>query len=769
MKRSIITKKRVIIFLCILLIIFITTIGISKYIKIRKYKVINIHSLDKSIINQQIKMGDSNGNVNLPNKLTLTTKNGDVSLDVKWELKEKKENEEGVIFVYGPIIPKEYIIGDKLEIPSIKASFEVLKTTVSGLNNLSITINKKPEKTITVTPAFERTVELQLFDDLKKEWVTKKTFTTENNLESKLKIEFSEEWKEKPTTKWRIYIPETGMGTMYTSEEFSINLKPLEMSISNIESKISIPKNYKLTKTININNAYGKEIFLEYLNPVTQIWEIKSKYKTENSSSSKVNISFPENWSEDQMLVWRIRAPKSLQSKEFISSNITLSELSTSITGLPQAVTAYYNEKGEISATINVALGRTVELQKKINNEWKTLSKKTTKNTIQDKITFDFPEGWDQEDISTWRLYLPKCSYGDEYISNEFKLNVMYKTTVSNLKTDITETAGNDITNNITVEPANGREVFLQYWNSTKKTWETKETIKTEDEKTSNITINYPKEWAYKTNTRWRIYIPSYLNNDSYTKEVKITSKPVYQTPDNYLKITENIKFDGGGYDLIKGTMGLKVKKVQSILGIESDRAIVDNEFIKEVKEFQNKNNLKADGIVGLSTWKKMGLAENDWYNLGTYVTSKKTTPLSKREDYIETMIATAKTYLNTEYVIGAAGKPNTGIDCSGLVMQAFYSVGLNPLPVSIVRHSKPGYEYESYYLWNHSKLKHVKYDERERGDLIFYKNEQGRLNHVAIYLGNDEVIEAWPPKVVIAPTINEEHPYIMGVIRPFP
>ena len=61
-----------------------------------------------------------------------------------------------------------------------------------------------------------------------------------------------------------------------------------------------------------------------------------------------------------------------------------------------------------------------------------------------------------------------------------------------------------------------------------------------------------------------------------------------------------------------------------------------------------------------------------------------------------------------------------------------------------------------------------VKFEERERGDLIFYGNEQGIVIHIAIYLGDDQVIESWPNEVQISPVIDKRHPDIIGVKRVF-
>ena len=265
------------------------------------------------------------------------------------------------------------------------------------------------------------------------------------------------------------------------------------------------------------------------------------------------------------------------------------------------------------------------------------------------------------------------------------------------------------------------------------------------------------------------VLVPKIKDQSSFNSSVvAYRNTYVYQNPSKYLQIKHKQKaLTGGGYNLSKNYMGLKVAYVQRKLGLGVRRAIMDSTTINAVKSFQKKNGLTVNGIVDLTTWKKMGLSENDWYNLGAYASLLKTNPASTRSQCIEAMIDTAYSYLNTEYIIGASGKPGTGVDCSGLVMQALYSAGIDPDPVSPIRHSKPGYEYESRNLWN-LPMKHVSYSERQRGDLIFYANSSGTIIHVAIYLGNDKVIESWPDKVVVWPIKNSHRSIIKGVVRPF-
>lgn len=341
------------------------------------------------------------------------------------------------------------------------------------------------------------------------------------------------------------------------------------------------------------------------------------------------------------------------------------------------------------------------------------------------------------------------------------------KTTVSGLLTSLSKTAGLSLKDTIEISPAYGRKVYLQRYDSTKKTWVTKVTYTTPKTKTGSVKLVYPSEWYNQISSKWRVYIPATNKGNSYTSPtINIKTKRVYENPKGYIQLKEQITVTGGGKDLVRGTMGLRVAKVQRRLGMGHVWEIVGPTTISRVMAFQRSNGLKATGVVNLATWKKLGFSESSWYTLDTYVTPVKTKLTDTREDLIEKMISTAKSYLGTEYVVGAAGVPGSGIDCSGLVMQAMYSVGIDPSPVSVTRHTQPGYEYESRNLWNLSTLKTV--SKPKRGDLVFYKNSSGTIIHVAIYLGNDRVIESWPEKVVEWPLIHSERPLIKGYKRIF-
>ena len=245
-----------------------------------------------------------------------------------------------------------------------------------------------------------------------------------------------------------------------------------------------------------------------------------------------------------------------------------------------------------------------------------------------------------------------------------------------------------------------------------------------------------------------------------------------YQNPSQYYQIKDSISLSGGGYNLTIGYEGVKVMMVIRKLGLGSGigmgGALYTQSTANAVARFQRSIGLPASGVVDYLTWIRMGFNQLQWTQYGSYVSPVKVNKNSTRSEHIEAMISTAYSYMGTAYVIGASGPPGTGVDCSGLVMQALYGAGLELPGINPVTHALPGHEYESRNMWNSSKFKHVSYSQRQRGDLIFYQNSKGTVIHVAIYLGNDQVIESWPNQVVVWPIRNSARSNIKGVVRPF-
>ena len=92
-----------------------------------------------------------------------------------------------------------------------------------------------------------------------------------------------------------------------------------------------------------------------------------------------------------------------------------------------------------------------------------------------------------------------------------------------------------------------------------------------------------------------------------------------------------------------------------------------------------------------------------------------------------------AASHLGTPYVLG--GSSPSGFDCSGFAQYVYRQVGyeLNRMVSAQMQNGTV-----------------VEEDNLQPGDLVFYGNSSGTINHVAIYIGNGQVIHASSPKTGI-------------------
>lgn len=97
-------------------------------------------------------------------------------------------------------------------------------------------------------------------------------------------------------------------------------------------------------------------------------------------------------------------------------------------------------------------------------------------------------------------------------------------------------------------------------------------------------------------------------------------------------------------------------------------------------------------------------------------------------------LVEYAKQYLGNPYVWGGTSLTK-GADCSGFVLSIYKKYGIS-LPHSSSAQAGKGTK--------------ISMDEAKPGDLIFYGNGSGSINHVAIYIGGGQVIHASSPRTGI-------------------
>ena len=101
---------------------------------------------------------------------------------------------------------------------------------------------------------------------------------------------------------------------------------------------------------------------------------------------------------------------------------------------------------------------------------------------------------------------------------------------------------------------------------------------------------------------------------------------------------------------------------------------------------------------------------------------------LSRSGNAASTAISTAMSYIGTPYVW--AGESASGLDCSGLTMVSYAAAGVDLTHSSRVQYGEGA---------------QVPLDAVQPGDLVFWSSDgsQSGIYHVAIYLGDDTMIEA--------------------------
>ena len=345
------------------------------------------------------------------------------------------------------------------------------------------------------------------------------------------------------------------------------------------------------------------------------------------------------------------------------------------------------------------------------------------------------------------------------------------KTQIKGVAKTLTRKARKSLSDTVTVYNGYGSKLKLQMYNKKSGKWVTKSTITLKNQAKQVVKVKYTNEWWKVTTSKWRLKIEPTAGKTGWThKATTVKTKRYYQNPSKYVQIKDSIALEGGDYNLKSGYMGLKVRQVNRYFGIgDKYWPRYTSSTKSRVRSFQSRNGLPVTGVVDKATWLKMGYSEYSWNNLGAYVSPVRVNPSSTKQDHIEAMIDRAYDYLGADYVVGGSGTPEQGADCSGFVMQCLFAAGVEIPGINPVTHSKAGHEFESRNIWNHADFKKVSYSNRKRGDLIFYgRNSSGPVNHVAIYLGNDRVIESNPNKVATNVAKYGRRAQVVGVMRVF-
>ncbi len=139
-------------------------------------------------------------------------------------------------------------------------------TTVSGYaksHNRS-DYTKTMTDTVKVSPAYGRSLKVYHYDQDRKKWVKESTYTTADTYSSKVKIYFSDYWKTRPKTKFKIVMGAVkGDGTAYSepiTQRYASREAVKSVGATKLSSKMTTSFNPITAKTAVVMNATTHEL-----------------------------------------------------------------------------------------------------------------------------------------------------------------------------------------------------------------------------------------------------------------------------------------------------------------------------------------------------------------------------------------------------------------------------------------------------------------------------------------------------------------------------
>jgi uncharacterized protein YgiM (DUF1202 family) len=166
------------------------------------------------------------------------------------------------------------------------------------------------------------------------------------------------------------------------------------------------------------------------------------------------------------------------------------------------------------------------------------------------------------------------------------------------------------------------------------------------------------------------------------------------------------------------------------------EQASTDSPILTQVPKGE-----EMEYVETLDGWVKVSIDGEDAYVSADYCTveEKLDTAITMTEllygagvsDVRVELVEYAKQFVGNPYVWGGTSLTK-GADCSGFVLSVFKKFGVS-LPHSSAAQSKLGTK--------------ISASDLQPGDLVFYGNSSGSVNHVAIYIGGGQVIHASSPK----------------------
>lgn len=206
---------------------------------------------------------------------------------------------------------------------------------------------------------------------------------------------------------------------------------------------------------------------------------------------------------------------------------------------------------------------------------------------------------------------------------------------------------------------------------------------------------------------------------------------------DDYLFMYEE------GVAKAKETAELTATVTATTVNVRSNPSTTENNIIAEVTKGEQlevidetSKELFTKDDPGAKTWVKVAIDDVEGYVTREYVNVAYTWKTAVKQSAVtssilrNTIVNESMKYIGLKYVWGGQSLV-TGADCSGFVRAIYKKCG-----VDISKLNRTSYDMAAQSYGKTVSLKNAK-----PGDLVFYGDSRGNINHVAIYIGNGQII----------------------------
>jgi peptidoglycan DL-endopeptidase LytE len=216
----------------------------------------------------------------------------------------------------------------------------------------------------------------------------------------------------------------------------------------------------------------------------------------------------------------------------------------------------------------------------------------------------------------------------------------------------------------------------------------------------------------------------------------------------NFIKAGQTIRLSGSASVPSTKESGASgyyiVKERDTLSGIAKMFHTTVSSLLALNPEITDPNFIRAGQSIKVTGEKAPAQSSNQKTSPGSMSTTPSNSTKAVNSSLADRVIQIGEKYLGAKYLYGASPSRTDAFDCSSFTMRVFGEAGIS-LPRTSTAQSQAGTV--------------VSFNQLQKGDLVFFDTDfDGAINHVGIYAGNGQMLNASTSKGVSYTSINSSY-----------